>query len=203
MVNRIQAEPIADRFEHLLKIISSERFLQQEGIGNEVPFFIAPFRVQETADMEQAIKQLVNKLKQSGIEVLHINLYDLVVKMLNNETDDWGWCIENETKHSKTQLLEYLRGVVGSEKVVEAISKKMENVEFQVMFLDGVGQVFPFIRSHNILNTLQKSAKAQPTLMFFPGKYSHSLEKGASLDLFGRLHDDKYYRAFNIYDREL
>ena len=39
--------------------------------------------------------------------------------------------------------------------------------------------------------------------MFFPGEYSHSLEKGASLDLFGRLHDDKYYRAFNIYDREI
>jgi len=123
--------------------------------------------------------------------------------MLNNETNDWQWCIENETKHSKTQLLEYLRGVVGSEKVVEAISQKMDSAEFQVMFLDGVGRVFPFIRSHNILNTLQKSAKAQPTLMFFPGEYSHSLEKGASLDLFGRLHDDKYYRAFNIYDREI
>ena len=203
MVNRIQAEPIADRFEHLLKIVSSDRFLNQEGIGNEVPFFIAPFRVKETTEMEQAIKQLVNKLRQSGIEVLHVNLYDLIVEMLNNETNDWQWCIENETKHSKPQLLEYLRGVVGSEKVVDAISQKMASADFKVMFLDGVGRVFPFIRSHNILNTLQKSAKAQPTLMFFPGEYSHSLEKGASLDLFGRLHDDKYYRAFNIYDREI
>ena len=203
MVNRIQAEPIADRFDHLLKIISSDRFLNQEGIGNEVPFFIAPFRVKETTEMEQAIKQLVNKLRQSGIEVLHVNLYDLIVEMLNNETNDWQWCIENETKHSKPQLLEYLRGVVGSEKVVDAISQKMASADFKVIFLDGVGRVFPFIRSHNILNTLQKSAKAQPTLMFFPGEYSHSLEKGASLDLFGRLHDDKYYRAFNIYDREI
>ena len=92
---------------------------------------------------------------------------------------------------------------MGSEKVVDAISQKMDSAEFQVMFLDGVGRVFPFIRSHNILNTLQKSAKAQPTLMCFPGEYSHSLEKGASLDVFGRLHDDKYYRAFNIYDREI
>ena len=147
MVNRIQAEPIADRFDHLLKIISSDRFLNQEGIGNEVPFFIAPFRVKETTEMEQAIKQLVNKLRQSGIEVLHVNLYDLIVEMLNNETNDWQWCIENETKHSKPQLLEYLRGVVGSEKVVDAISQKMESADFKVMFLDGVGRVFPFIRS--------------------------------------------------------
>jgi len=38
--------------------------------------------------------------------------------------------------------------------------------------------------------------------MFFPGAYTHSLASGASLDLFGRLHDDKYYRAFNIFHCE-
>jgi len=36
-------------------------------------------------------------------------------------------------------------------------------------------------------------------VMFFPGTYTQSLESGASLDLFGRLDHDKYYRAFNIY----
>jgi hypothetical protein len=39
--------------------------------------------------------------------------------------------------------------------------------------------------------------------MFFPGAYTQSLENGASLDLFGLLHDDKYYRAFNIYSYEV
>ncbi len=203
MAIRIQSEPIAVRFEHLLKIISSDRFLQQEGIGNEVPFFIAPFSIKESSEMAKSIKQLVNKLRQNGVQVLNINLYDLIFEMLNNETNDWDWCIENETKHTKPQLLEYLRGVVGSEKVVEAISEKMESAEFDVLFLSGVGHVFPYIRSHNVLNSLQKRAKSQPTLMFFPGEYSHSLEKGASLDLFGRLRDDKYYRAFNIYEREI
>lgn len=203
MVSRIQAEPIAVRFDHLLKIVSSDRFLQQEGIGNEVPFFIAPFRVSESSEMARSIKQLVNKLRQTGVQVLDINLYDLIYEMLNNETNDWDWCIENETSHTKPQLLEYLRGVVGSEKVVEAIFDKMESTEFDVLFLSGVGHVFPYIRSHNVLNSLQKRAKSQPTIMFFPGEYSHSLEKGASLDLFGRLHDDKYYRAFNIYEREI
>ncbi len=87
--------------------------------------------------------------------------------------------------------------------VVPAIVKQMDAHEFDVMFLSGVGEVFPYIRSHNVLNNLQKVAKAQPTLMFFPGEYSHSLEKGASLDLFGRLRDDKYYRAFNIFDQQI
>ena len=38
--------------------------------------------------------------------------------------------------------------------------------------------------------------------MFFPGTYEHCQESGASLDLFGMLHDDKYYRAFDIFHCE-
>jgi hypothetical protein len=75
--------------------------------------------------------------------------------------------------------------------------------DFDVLFISGVGEVFPYIRSHNVLNNLQSSAKDRPTVMFFPGTYTQSLETGASLDLFGRLHDDKYYRAFNIFHVEV
>jgi len=40
--------------------------------------------------------------------------------------------------------------------------------------------------------------KECPTVMFFPGSYQHELATGASLDLFGLLTDDRYYRAYNI-----
>ena len=52
------------------------------------------------------------------------------------------------------------------------------------------------------ISNLQSTAKDRPTVLFFPGAYTHSLATGASLDLFGRLHDDKYYRAFNIFHCE-
>ena len=87
--------------------------------------------------------------------------------------------------------------------ITPAISARMVETDFDVLFLTGVGEVFPYIRSHNILNNLQKTTKEKPTLMFFPGVYQHSLEKGASLNLFGRVSDDKYYRAFNILDRAI
>jgi hypothetical protein len=82
--------------------------------------------------------------------------------------------------------------------LVQAIAGKTKAGAFDVMFLTGVGEVFPYIRSHNVLNNLQKTVKDNPMVMFFPGTYTHSLEFGASLDLFGRLRDDKYYRAFDI-----
>ena len=75
----------------------------------------------------------------------------------------------------------------------------MDKADFDVMFITGVGEVFPYIRSHTVLNNLQSTAKNKPTVMFFPGEYSQSLEEGSSLNLFGKLIDDNYYRAFNIY----
>ena len=126
-----------------------------------------------------------------------------------DETTPWAtsggiqayWTSENDQKtQSKVALKELLQGVLDPEThLVPAIAGKMETQAFDVLFITGVGAVFPYIRSHNVLNNLQSTAKEQPTVMFFPGTYTQSLESGASLDLFGRLHDDKYYRAFNIY----
>jgi hypothetical protein len=194
---------IQEKFQHLLRLIGSERFLKKQGLGNEVPFFICPYRPEEAIEMEKLQKQLVNKLQGSGIQVLEINLYDLVIEILRRE-GDWDWYLENETTMSKQELKEDLQSILDvSEVLIPAIADKMRQADFDVMFIGGVGEVFPYIRSHNVLNNLQSTAKEKPTVMFFPGAYTHSLGNGASLDLFGRLHDDKYYRAFNIFHCEV
>ena len=190
---------IPERFEHLFDLISSERFLLKQGLGNEIPFFICPFPPEETLAMERMVHQLARRLEQSGVEVLMVNLYDLSIELLQKR-GVWNRILEIEETVSKARLKELLLGVLDPEAhLVPAIAGKMEEKSFNVMFITGVGEVFPYIRSHNVLNNLQSTAKEQPTVMFFPGTYTQSLESGASLDLSGRLHDDKYYRAFNIY----
>jgi hypothetical protein len=202
MPNDLQKAPIATRFDHLLSVISSQRFLRMEGIGKEVPFFVVPYCASEHLEIELIRSQLINKLRHKGIRVLEINLYDLS-KELMEQHGDWQHWIEHEPVTPKSDLLEALQNLTDAEtKLAPKISEKIESTEFDVLFLSGVGEVFPFIRSHSVLNNLQSVAKSHPMVMFFPGDYSHSLEEGASLDLFGRLHDDKYYRAFNIFDRE-
>lgn len=197
----VTRKSLAESQAHLLRVLSSQRFLRNEGLNNEVPFHICPFDPEIAADMAQASKQLSNELADQGVCVLGINLYDLVVEILKEE-GDWEWLIENEPTLSREELKEELQGILDTESVlIPAIVKKMKGSAFDVMFITGVGEVFPYIRSHNILNNLQRVAKEQPTLMFFPGKYQHSLASGASLRLFDKLQDDKYYRAFNILDR--
>lgn len=194
--------PMQDRLQHLFSVISSRRFLNKQGLGNEVPFFICPFKAEEAVAMERLRRQLINRLEQAGIRILEINLYDLSIEILK-QRDIWDRIMEMETSITKDQLKELLQGVLDPEThLVPAIAERLNSTEFEVLFIAGVGEVFPYIRSHNVLNNLQSTAKEKPTLMFFPGEYTHSLALGASLDLFGRLHDDKYYRAFNIYHCE-
>jgi len=203
MSGEMETGPLPERFEHLLQLIGSERFLLKQGLGNEVPFFICPFNATEAKEMEKLQEQLANQLLQRGVQVLTINLYDLAHEIMVRE-GDWDWHIEKEPTKNKHDLRGELQSILDIEKVVvPEIAVRMKESQWKVLFLQGIGEVFPYIRSHNVLNNLQKVAKDQPTVMFFPGKYSHSLEKGASLNLFGRLQDDKYYRAFNIYDCEV
>ena len=203
MMSDIQYGSISDRYEHLFKVMSSERFRNKEGLSNEVPFFICPFKPKETLEIEKLQQQLANKLTQLGVPVLVINLYDLAIEILK-ENDDWDYYLDEEEGMSKDRFKEELQSILDIETVfTPEIAKKMQEGDFDIMFITGVGEVFPYIRSHNILNNLQKVAKEKPTVMFFPGDYKHSLESGASLELFEKFRDDKYYRAFNIFHYEV
>jgi hypothetical protein len=203
VIEDLESASLQERFEHLLALISSVRFLSKQGLGNEVPFFICPFKVSETVEMQKMQARLENRLSQQGVGVLSINLYDLCLDILK-ENGDWEWLIQTEKTHPKDELLKDMQSMLDVETIViPEIARIMEMKSFDVLFLSGVGEVFPYIRSHNVLNNLQRIATDQPTVLFFPGEFRYSLEMGASLNLFGKLQDDKYYRAFNIYHCEV
>lgn len=198
----IEAKTIQERSAHLLKLFSSVRFLKKEGLGNEVPFFICPFPPAELVEMQKIQKQLVNQLSYSGITVLEVNLYDVALEILN-EREILNDIFDKELEHTKDELLELLQNVLDPEQeLVPLIAKKIAEKEHQILFISGVGEVYPYIRSHNVLNNLQSVAKDKPTVMFFPGAYTQCSLNGSSLELFGKLKDDKYYRAFNVYHCE-
>ena len=203
MSNGLESRTIQEKFQHLLNLISSENFLTMQGLGNEVPFFICPYKPEIAVEMDRVRKQLVNKLQQAGVQVLEVDLYDLTIEILKS-SGDWDWYMKNEHTMSKQELKEDLQSILDTNDIlIPAIADRMGRDNFDVMFISGVGEVYPYVRSHNVLNNLQSTAKDKPTVMFFPGEYTHSLANGASLDLFGRLHDDKYYRAFNIFHCEI
>lgn len=183
---------------HLEKVITSSRFLKMESLNNEVPFFICPYAAERQREISEVYRMLMKRLTDRGIKTLEIDLFDLSCELLRAR-GIWNQVTEIEPQISKAEFKELLQGVLDpQEHLIPAIRERLAEAPPQVMFMTGVGEVYPFIRSHNVLNNLQSAAKDFPTVMFFPGRYTHELASGASLDLFGRLHDDKYYRAFNI-----
>lgn len=192
-----------ERFEHLLTVISSERFLSKQGLGNEVPFFICPFDPADAFSVAEDIQLLVKKLQNLGRTALQIDLYDLSISILD-ERGIFSDILAVEADHTKSEIKELLQGVLDpAAHLIPRIGELIASTPHDVIFITGVGEVYPFIRSHNVLNNLQSTAKDRPTVMFFPGSYTHALATGASLELFGLLHDDKYYRAFNIMNYEV
>ena len=188
---------------HLLAVLSGNRFLQMEGLSNEVPFFIYPYAPEASFAVTEAKKRIKTKLStQHGITVREVNLYDLSVEILK-ERGVWERVLTVEPGQDKEDFRELLQGMLDPQlHIAPAIRAKIEDGAFDIFFLTGIGEVFPYIRSHNVLNNLQSVVTGKPMLMFFPGRYEQSDTLGSSLVLFGRLKDDQYYRAKNILEQE-
>lgn len=187
--------------EHLFAVLSGTRFLKMEGLSNEVPFFIYPYEPEHALDVAKAKKRVKNRLASKGIEVREINLYDLSVDVLK-ERGDWDEVLEVEPDLDKAEFTEMLQSMLNPQHLAPAIRERLADGGFDIVFLTGIGEVFPYIRSHNVLNNLQSVVVGKPMLMFFPGRYEQSDTLGSSLVLFGRLKDDQYYRAKNILEQE-
>jgi len=193
---------LVEQEEHLFNVLSGRRFLAMEGLANEVPFFIYPYAPEDALDVAQVKKRVKNRLAKSGVTVREVDLYDLTIEILK-ERGVWERVLEMEPEQDKNDFREMLQGMLDPQHhIAPAIRTKIEDGVFDIVFLTGIGEVFPYIRSHNVLNNLQSVVTGRPMLMFFPGRYEQSATLGSSLVLFGRLKDDQYYRAKNILEQE-
>lgn len=193
---------LVEQEEHLFNVLSGRRFLAMEGLGNEVPFFIYPYGPELALDVAQVKKRVKNRLGNVGVTVREVNLYDLTIDILK-ERGVWERVLAMEPSQDKGDFREMLQGMLDPQlHIAPAIKAAIEDDAFDIVFLAGIGEVFPYIRSHNVLNNLQSVITGKPMLMFFPGRYEQSATLGSSLVLFGRLKDDQYYRAKNILEQE-
>jgi hypothetical protein len=181
------------KFDHIHKVISSEKFLKIEALGGEIPFWISAYNPKQEVDIEKEIKNLQRRLDNEGIYTLLIDLFELSMKIADDAIG-LDKIFEIEKRKKKESFKSALQSTINiHERLIPRIKQQVEKSNPKALLINGVGKVFPYIRSHNVLNNLQSAIKGIPTVMFFPGKYN-----GQSLELFGLLKDDNYYRAFDI-----
>ena len=197
---------VASVEQHVLAVLSSDRFLRMEGLGNEVPFFIWPYPPEQELEVQLANSRIVDRLRTTrGLSVLVVDLFELAVELLEGRGGNMLERLEQiEPTRSRSAFRRDLQRMLDPEQhIVPAIERRIEaEAGVDLLVLTGIGRVFPFIRSHNVLNNLQVAVPDFPVLMLFPGEYSQTASLGSSLVLFNLLTDDQYYRAKNILEQE-
>jgi len=184
---------IAQDFEKIFNQITTKKFLSMQALGGEEPFFIYSYDPKEQNNILNEIKRLKKRLKTKGITYLTINLYNISIDILK-ERGMLEKILEKEPDLKKEKLLQSLQNILDIEtKIMPKIEKLAQENKTDMIILEGVGEVFPYIRSHTVINNIQKVVSDRPTLMFFPGAFN-----GHKLVLFDRVFDDNHYRAFNI-----
>jgi hypothetical protein len=96
-----------------------------------------------------------------------------------------------EEADGKEYLLEQLHSAIGEGEFIDKIQYGPHK-KGDVLMLTGVGDVFPFMRVHSLLEALQPYFSDIPILVMYPGSFD-----GSYVRLFDKLTPNAYYRAFN------
>ena len=176
--------------------IGKTSFLNGKGLGNEVSYYVFDYDPKDEILVREYVDKLVKKDKEfgDGYKLKVYDVYDLMIELLESEgyLED---CFEMEKNDGMNYLVESVNDLLRMSDNNDYFTEYIEEntPEKAIVFLTGVGKIFPFVRSHKILNNLHQSFNKAPVVMFYPGKYD-----GQSLELFGEFKDDNYYRAFPL-----
>jgi hypothetical protein len=164
-----------------------------KNLGGELPLFIQPVPSELQADVESQIKRLSTRLQKKGITSVSINLYDLCMDILR-EADVLDAILEQEQEIEREDIISTLDSVLDIKSIIiPRIKDAIVEAHPQYAFISGVGNVYPFVRSHGILNNIDELTDECNLILFFPGEYNN-----LQLKLFGKISDENYYRGHNL-----
>lgn len=186
---------IYERLDKIYPIIMEKEFRNKKGLGNEVGYHIFDYDPKYELLVRQYIKKLKEKVnkKNSDINIKEFDLYEIIIKIIKDKGYlDKLFKMEKEkgTENLIRPIKTTLRYTQENDLIIDYFRKNVE--EKDIVFITGVGKVWPIIRTHTLLNNLQPVVKV-PVIMFFPGEYS-----GLELRLFNKIEDNNYYRAFRL-----
>lgn len=187
--------------ERLVRLLGSKDFLAMKGLANEVPIFMQTYDPKVEDGLRRTVDAITGRLRSTGLVVKRLDLFELVLEELEQEglLDD---VLREEATYDKAELFDTLQNY--SDPRTHLIPRLMRAIgdDTQLTLLTGAGRVYPYLRTHTILESLQPAMLRHPVVMFFPGEYTQEAGGGSQLRLFGSLPTPRiknpYYRAMNL-----
>ena len=184
-----------ERLNGILPRLTSQDFLQNQGLGNEIGFWIFDYPPEQEMAMRDFLHEVIVpalEKQQPAIRSATVNLFDLTIGLLEDRKL-LDKALEMQRTQGNTKTLESLRRVLKEDKLAERLVTQHDISQLDLLLLWNVGAVYPMLRTHTLLSALHPLMQDTPLVMFFPGKYD-----GYSLRLFSKLAEDHYYRAFRL-----
>jgi len=183
-----------NRLNQILPRITSKELLANEGLGNEIGFYIFDYPPEKELKVREHIQFVLNYLKKKNPElrVKHINLFELIINYLKSRKL-FDRVIKIEKEKGPGELLKALRAPLGADKIAKVFTEEAAPSQQDLVIVSGVGNAWPILRSHNLLNNLHPLMGNTPLIMFYPGVFT-----GQGLRLFDHLKESNYYRAFQL-----
>jgi hypothetical protein len=186
--------------KRLQEVLTRPEFLEMRGVAKEVPIFIQTYSPADDDQLRLVVRGVEQHLRKQGLRVKHVDLFALVLQLLEAK----GYLdvvLQEEASWSKSDLFDTLQNV--AEPTSALVPKLMEALgDAQISLITGSGRVYPFLRTHTILEALQPAMVRHPVVIFFPGEYSQDADGGSYLRLFGTSTANKienpHYRATNL-----
>ena len=181
---------INERLDVLRNEIQTVEFLEGKGLSNEVNIRIFCYDPQD----EMAVRHFAERLPMDQslhCNVIERNLYRIFLEICEEKRIIDG-AVTMESKKGSEYLKQQIQRFANNKSFVAKLQYE-PHMSGDVLMLTGVGEVFPFMRIHSLLEALQPAFSDIPVLVMYPGRYD-----GRFVRLFDRLESNPYYRAFNI-----
>jgi len=188
--------------ERLFKTLSHPNFLSMKGLANEVPIFIQTYDPSQEDAIRRMAAGLAMRLQNTGITIKALDLFNLVLEELE-EHNVLEHLVRDEASSQKVEILETLQNYSDPKThLIPRLIRAIGEDGTQLTLITGPGRIFPFLRTHTILESLQPAMLRHPVVIFFPGEYSQDPAGGSHLRLFGSIPSPRinnpYYRATNL-----
>ena len=181
---------ILEQLEQIPQRFSDETFLTNKGLSNEVGIHVFCYEPKEELFVRNFFENL-QKQQDLPFRLVVRDLYRIFLQICE-EKRILKTIPSMEEKKGTEFLMHQLQKIATPEAFVEKMQYEPHNYG-DILLITGVGKVYPFMRSHKILDNLQHIFSDIPVVILYPGKFN-----GQALNLFGDFHDGNYYRAFNL-----
>lgn len=181
---------LQERLDFIEERISNIKFQTNQGLSNEVGFHLFCY---DPCD-EMIVRDYINVLGKNNNSNYRIIAHDLYCVFLDilKEKKILHKINALEEKKGSEFLLHQIEKIVLPNKFVEYMYYEPHNVG-DIIVLTGVGKVFPYMRTDQLMEHLQIHFSDIPVIIFYPGDFT-----GTGVKLFNQLPVRPYYRAFNL-----